>query len=87
MFKSALSASFEYLYIMGLCDYYKYFHYSSAGIVFIRLYIVASELKDPIWHSLEWQIGSFSSEATIYRRQILTYTDGSRAERVKLQGE
>ena len=26
--------------------------------------IVASELKDPIWHSLEWQIGSFSSEAT-----------------------
>ena len=28
-------------------------------------YIVASELKDPIWHSLEWQIGSFSSEATI----------------------
>ena len=29
-------------------------------------YIVASELKDPIWHSSEWQIGSFSSEATIY---------------------
>ena len=27
--------------------------------------IVASELNDPIWHSLEWQIGSFSSEATI----------------------
>ena len=25
---------------------------------------VASELKDPIWHSSEWQIGSFSSEAT-----------------------
>ena len=31
-----------------------------------RLYIAASELKDPIWHSLEWQIGSFSSQATIY---------------------
>ena len=30
------------------------------------LYIVASELKDPIWHSSEWQIGSFSSEATIW---------------------
>ena len=30
-----------------------------------RDYIVASELKDPIWHSSEWQIGSFSSEATI----------------------
>ena len=29
-------------------------------------HIVASELKDPIWHSSEWQIGSFSSEATIY---------------------
>ena len=28
-------------------------------------HIVASELKDPIWHSSEWQIGSFSSEATI----------------------
>ena len=26
--------------------------------------IVASELNDPIWHSSEWQIGSFSSEAT-----------------------
>ena len=26
-------------------------------------YIVASELKDPIWHSSEWQMGSFSSEA------------------------
>ena len=28
-------------------------------------YIVASELKDPICHSNECQIGSFSSEATI----------------------
>ena len=28
-------------------------------------HIVASELMDPIWHSSEWQIGSFSSEATI----------------------
>ena len=35
----------------------------------LALYIVASELKDPIWHSLEWQIGSFSSEATIYPMQ------------------
>ena len=33
------------------------------------LYIVASELKDPIWHSSEWQIGSFSSEATIWNLQ------------------
>ena len=31
------------------------------------IYIVASELKDPIWHSLEWQIGSFSSEATTFQ--------------------
>ena len=29
-------------------------------------HIVATELKDPIWHSLEWQIGSFSSVATIF---------------------
>ena len=37
-------------------------------------YFVASELKDPIWHSLEWQIGSFSSEATIYwRRKVYVY--------------
>ena len=28
-------------------------------------HIVASELKDPICHSNECQIGSFSSEATI----------------------
>ena len=28
--------------------------------------IVATELKDPICHSLEWQIGSFSSVATRY---------------------
>ena len=28
--------------------------------------IVASELKDPICHSNECQIGSFSSEATIF---------------------
>ena len=27
--------------------------------------IVASELKDPISHSSEWQIGSFNSEATV----------------------
>ena len=31
-----------------------------------NLNIVASELKDPICHSNECQIGSFSSEATIY---------------------
>ena len=30
--------------------------------------IVASELKDPICHSDECQIGSFSSEATICKR-------------------
>ena len=35
------------------------------GIQIVK-HIVASELKDPIWHSSEWQIGSFSSEATIY---------------------
>ena len=29
-------------------------------------HIVVSELKDPICHSNECQIGSFSSEATMY---------------------
>ena len=53
------------------------------------IYIVASELKDPICHSNECQIGSFSSEATIwtgsdvYRRHILTNKDGSRVESIK----
>ena len=36
----------------------------------MRFYIVASELKDPIWHSSEWQIGSFSSEATICKDMV-----------------
>ena len=36
--------------------------------------LVASELKDPIWHSLEWQIGSFSSEATICQFASLYYS-------------
>ena len=38
----------------------------------IDSHFVASELKDPIWHSLEWQIGSFSSEATIWPAAFLT---------------
>ena len=33
-------------------------------------YFVASELKDPICHSNECQIGSFSSEATICRNEL-----------------
>ena len=32
----------------------------------VHNHIVATELKDPIWHSLEWQIRSFSSEATTW---------------------
>ena len=32
----------------------------------INLLIVTSDLKDPIWHSLELQIGFFSSEATLW---------------------
>ena len=54
---------------MTFSVYYVYFSQSSVhelvGIWSLGLHIVASELKDPIWHSLEWQIGSFSSEATI----------------------
>ena len=37
-----------------------------------KYHIIASELKDPIWHSLEWQIGSFSSEAMIINYSILS---------------
>ena len=33
----------------------------------VRVHIVASELKDPICHSNECQIGSFSSEAAIWK--------------------
>ena len=36
------------------------------------IHFVASELKDPICHSDECQIGSFSSEATIYN-YVFTY--------------
>ena len=35
------------------------------------VHIVASELKDPIWHSSVWQIGSFSYEATIFCQSYL----------------
>ena len=40
-------------------------HFTFTSNVFFKMNFVASELKDPIWHSLEWQIWSFSSEATI----------------------
>ena len=36
------------------------------------IYIVASELNNPICHSNECQIGSFSSEATIYSQLFMT---------------
>ena len=42
-------------------------------ILTYNLYFVASELNDPIWHSSEWQIGSFSSEATIQPSPHNTY--------------
>ena len=41
----------------------------------IKIHVVASELKDPIWHSSEWQIGSFSSEATMYILYFFQYQD------------
>ena len=41
------------------------FHFFAAPINGRRFNIVASALKDPICHSNECQIGSFSSEATI----------------------
>ena len=34
--------------------------------LYIYIYIIASELNDPICHSDECQIGSFSSEETMY---------------------
>ena len=33
--------------------------------------IVARKLNDPIWHSLEWQIGLFSFEARIWAQLLL----------------
>ena len=42
-------------------------------------HIVASELKDPICHSNECQIGSFSSEATIYNYDLGSLCLGLRA--------
>ena len=45
---------------------------SSGMTVKFRLYFVASELKDPICHSDECQIGSFSSEATICYEVVIS---------------
>ena len=42
----------------------KYFVFAGY-VAIISMCIVASELKDPICHSNECQIGSFSSEATV----------------------
>ena len=53
----------------------------AALIKLAHLRFVASELKDPICHSNECQIESFSSEATVY---LLTNRD--HMTRFKLQG-
>ena len=47
-----------------------YVYYATSPII----YIVASELKDPICHSNECQIGSFSSEATTSKCDYLITT-------------
>ena len=51
-------------------DNHKYWIYIRSPITLYyktnnsKVEFVASELKNSIWHSLEWQIGSFSCEAT-----------------------
>ena len=55
------------------CTYHIMYIWFTELAVLILLYIVASELKDPIWHSSEWQIGSFSSEATICCKLCLIF--------------
>ena len=42
----------------------------ASSIYSTNVYIVVSELNDPICHSDECQIGSFSSEATIYTTSL-----------------
>ena len=74
---NVLVSSFCFTWLRSIC-------YGSMTII----YIVASELKDPICHSDECQIGFFSSEATIlfdsfsaeivFRRLRLTSVDGPR---------
>ena len=44
---------------------YSYRFNQESQCILVLMYIVASELKDPICHSNECQIGSFSSVATI----------------------
>ena len=46
-------------------------HLMFTGLDSNRKHIVASELKEPIYHSNECQIGSFSSEATIYNMVLV----------------
>ena len=54
---------------------------------FIALYIVASELKDPICHSSECQIGSFSSVATICTTTMTNFRPGQDSDPVHLSFE
>ena len=56
-----------YLHLANTVPYPQYSWWLLSKLVFAwrTVYIVASALKDPICHSNECQIGSFSSEATI----------------------
>ena len=51
---------------VGVIEDVRHLFRSSYALWPYIMYIVASELKDPICHSNECQIGSFSSRATIY---------------------
>ena len=50
--------------------HWKYFNSYSAGIDFRRQHLTSTDVRD----------------ADVFRRQMLTYIDGPRAERVKLSG-
>ena len=74
--KSALICRREIKYLSTYLQFFKYQMYNiGLAITYFIQHIVASELKDPICHSDECQIGSFSSEAAILR---LDYPDDHR---------
>ena len=57
-------------------------------VLVVHTHFVASELKDPIWHSSEWQIGSFSSEPTTCSNELFNiYADTHARIKVNVHSE
>ena len=71
----ALSASFEYLWVLYVSGHYKYCKSFSAGMVFIRHYLTSDSdvwRRSPRWkNSIKWQIHPFISKENLYIIMII----------------